>query len=141
MNKPWVVILAFLGVFAAGTVSGTLLGARYGRQIFPRTRPSGGNYSQQLMQRFSEQLSLTADQAEKIRPIVERAQVENQRLRRENVQQMTKVMDEMHTQISEILTPEQRVKMEELRKRFRERSERLRREYRGGDRGDRSPRP
>ena len=72
MNKPWVVILAFLGVFAAGTVSGTLLGARYGRQIFPRSRPSGGNYSTQLMQRFSEQLNLTADQTEKIRPIVDK---------------------------------------------------------------------
>jgi Spy/CpxP family protein refolding chaperone len=139
MNKPWVVILAFLGVFVAGTVSGTLLGARYGRQIFPRNRPSGGNYSSQLMQRFSEQLNLSADQTEKIRPIVERAQAENQRLRRENVQQMTKVMDEMHTQIAEILTPEQRVKLDELRKRFRERSERIRREYRGG--GDRPPRP
>jgi Spy/CpxP family protein refolding chaperone len=134
MRKPWLVILAFLGVFVAGLLSGALVGARYSRQIFPRNRMMGQNFGAALLERYNEQLALTPEQAAKIRPIVEQAQTEVQRQRRENVQEMTKTMDAMHAQISEVLTPEQRVKMEELRKRFRERSERLRREYRGGDR-------
>jgi Spy/CpxP family protein refolding chaperone len=135
MNKSWKVILACLGIFVAGLISGTVLGARYSRQIFPRHRGGAGqNFGSQLMQRYTDQLALSPEQATQIRPVVERAQGEMQRLRRENVQQVTKVMDEMHAQISEVLTPDQRLKMEELRKRFRERSERMRRENRAGDR-------
>ncbi|MDB6169110.1 MAG: hypothetical protein JWM88_1974 [Verrucomicrobia bacterium] len=134
MDKPWKVILAFLGIFAAGIVSGTLLGARYGHQLFPRSRsPESQNFSARMMERLGSELALTPEQTARIRPIVERTQGDLQNLRRDYMQQVTHVMDEMHSQIGAILTPEQRQKLEELRKRFRERSERIRREYRGSE--------
>ena len=135
MDKPWKVVLAFLGVFVAGIFSGAMLGVRFGRHFMPPANrsPGGQNFGPQMMKRLEEQLELTPEQTTQIAPIVERTQVEVQRLRKENVREMTKVMDQMHTEVSAILTPEQRVKLEELRKKFRERSERLRREFRNGD--------
>ena len=142
MDKPWKVVLAFLGVFVAGIFSGAMLGVRFGRHLMPpgNHAPGGQNFGPQVMKRFEEQLELTPEQTTQIGPIVERTQVEVQRLRKENVREMTKVMDQMHTEVSAILTPEQRVKLEELRKKFRERSERLRREFHNGDRPA-TPRP
>jgi Spy/CpxP family protein refolding chaperone len=136
MDRPWKVILAFTGVFIAGMFGGALLGARYARHVFPspRNMPSQ-NFAARLMERYVDRLELTADQVSKIEPIVQKAQVEVQRQRRENLREITRTMDQMHSEIAAILTPEQRVKMDELRRKFRERSDRIRRENRGGDRG------
>ncbi|MDB6128624.1 MAG: hypothetical protein JWM35_2520 [Verrucomicrobia bacterium] len=138
MDKPWKVVLAFLGVFVAGILSGAMLGVRFGRHLMPPANhaSAGQNFGPQIMKRLEDQLELTPDQAKQIQPIVERAQVEVQRLRKENVREVTKAMDQMHTEVSALLTPEQRVKLEELRKKFRERSERLRREFRNGERSE-----
>ena len=138
MQKPWKVILAFTGIFLAGVLGGTLLGARYSRQILPQpTRPSWGqNFGPQMMKRFTERLELTTEQKARMEPIIQKAQSEVQALRRTHVREVTRTMDQMHSEISAMLTPEQRVKLEELRKRFLERSERIRRENqnRGNDR-------
>ena len=136
MDKPWKVVLAFLGIFVAGILSGGMLGMRFGRHLMPPQNRGtlGENFGPQMMKRLGEQLELTPEQTAQIRPIVERAQTEVQQLRKDHVREVTKAMDQMHTEVSAILTPPQRVKLEELRTKFRERSERLRREYRGGER-------
>lgn len=134
MNKPWKVILAFAGVFLAGVICG---GAWAPRWWFAPERPMGarpGGGPQSLLPRLEKQLKLTEAQTDRIRPIVERMQVETQRLRREGVREFTAAMERMNLAIAAELTPEQRVKLEEMRKKFRERAEHMRREFRERER-------
>ena len=128
MDKPWKVVLAFVGVFIAGAIFGGALAPRWlGHGHFLQSRaPFGGP---RMIDRLSADLALSAEQKEKIVPIVERAETETRRLRRESVQSFRAVIDRMNAEISPELTPEQRVKLEELRKRFRERIERFRSEF------------
>lgn len=127
MNKPWKVVLVFIGVFVAGAICG---GPLVGRWL----RPDGGKprtgFWPQLTERLEKELKLTDEQKAKIRPIFQRAQEETQQLRRENVKAIAAVMDQMHTQVAAELTPEQKVKLEELQTKFRERADRMRREFR-----------
>jgi len=131
MNQRLKVIFIFTGVFVAGAVCGGPLVGRFLRPDRPEWRRG---MRPQVLERLEEDLSLTAAQKEKVRPVVMRAQEEMQRLRRENVRNLAVVMDRMHTEISAELTPEQRVKLEDMRKRFRERAERVRGEFRDMDR-------
>jgi Spy/CpxP family protein refolding chaperone len=123
MNKPWKVILVFLGVFVAGGLCGAALGIRFFHGPPPGAR---GPVRLDIMERLDKGLKLTSEQKEKIKPIVQRTQEETQRLRRENVRELAAVMDRMHTEVAAELTPEQRTKLEDMRKRFRERAERVR---------------
>jgi len=138
MNKPWKVILTFAGVFIAGGVCGVALAPRwFGHGRPPAHSQFGGLH---LMDRLSEQLELTAAQKEKIAPIVAHAEMETRRLRRESAQSFHAVMERANTEIAAELTPEQRTKLDDMRKRFRERIERFRGEARDRDH-DRTPPP
>ena len=131
MNQRLKVILIFTGVFVAGAVSGGPLAMRFMRPDRPEWRRG---LRLQVMERLEEELGLTTEQKTKVQPVVLRAQEETQRLRRENIKNIAVVMDRMHAEISAELTPEQRVKLEDMRKRFRERAERVRGEFREQDR-------
>ncbi|MEO6005898.1 MAG: hypothetical protein ABIZ04_25985 [Opitutus sp.] len=131
MNQRLKVILIFTGVFIAGAVSGGPLAMRFMRPDRPEWRRG---LRLQVMERLEEELGLTAEQKNRVQPVVLRAQEETQRLRRENIKNIAVVMDRMHAEISAELTPEQRVKLEDMRKRFRERAERVRGEFRDQDR-------
>lgn len=131
MNRRLKVILVFVGVFLAGAISGGAIAMR----VLKSDRPDWRRGTRlQLMDRLVEELKLTEAQREKISPIVVRAQEETQALRRESLLAIAVVMDRMHADMGVELTPEQRVKLEEMRKRFRERAERMRREFRAPDR-------
>jgi Spy/CpxP family protein refolding chaperone len=136
MNQRWKVILVFTGVFLAGAVCGGPVAARLLRTGRSEWRP--GNMRLQVMERLEHELKLTDAQKERVRPLVLRAQEETQHMRRENIRNIAIVMDRMHAEISAELTPEQRIKLEEMRKRFRERAERVRGEFREQDRPERS---
>jgi len=131
MNKQWKVILVFACVFLAGGLCGGALTLRLDKRHRPPGRP---DFRLDLMERLASDLGLSDAQKEKIRPIVQRTQEETQRLRRENVRDVAALMDRMHADVAAVLTPEQRVKLEELRKRFRERAEKVRGQFRDRDR-------
>jgi hypothetical protein len=153
MDRPWKVVTAFIGVFIAGAVFGGLftigasarrmqlqrpvqpLPAAEGAQtkvagpaapatVSPRTSP----LTPQLMRQFTRELGLTAEQREKILPIVGRAGEDFQRLRdeetrrrQENVADVARVNERMYVDVSGVLTPEQRTKLQEMRQRFEDR--------------------
>lgn len=132
MDKTWKVILAFAGVFIAGGICGGLLEHRMDRMARAGNRPVlNQNFWPQLMQRLVGRLDLTPEQRQKIQLIVRHSQVEAQKQRRDHVGNIVRIMDQMHVEISSLLLPAQRVKLEELRARFRERIERERGEARG----------
>lgn len=133
MKKTWIVVLAFVGVFVAGAVCG---GPLIGRWMRPDGGRPRGPFWPQMQQKLEQELSLTEAQKARIGPIMKQAQTETQRLRRENVKAIEAVLEKLHAEVAAELTPEQKVKLDGLQKKFRERAERVRREFR-----DRPPGP
>jgi hypothetical protein len=120
MNKSWKVVLAFAGVFLAGAIFGGALAPHLKR--FERLQPRPP-LAERMMQRFDEQLQLTAEQKPKVRPIVDRMSEETLRMRRESSVAFRAMMDRMTAELARELTPEQRVKLDEMRAYYRERAE------------------
>ncbi len=120
MNKSWKVVLAFAGVFLAGAIFGGALAPHLKRFERPEPRPP---LVERMMQRFDEQLQLTSEQKQKVRPIVERMSEETLRMRRESSVEFRAMMDRMTAELARELTPEQRVRLDEMRAYYRERTE------------------
>ena len=96
MSQPWKVILAFAGVFLAGAIAGGPLALRLLRHDGPEyRRTSSRGLGPEIMRHFTERLDLTPEQKEKIRPIIQRAQAETQRLRRENIRNLAATIEQM----------------------------------------------
>lgn len=150
MTKTWQVVLATIAIFVAGLVTGgaTALGivgwnkAREKKQDVvaapvstqPATQNPGGRggplqgFGPQLLRNFAFKLDLTPEQKARIMPIVRRTAAQLQRERRE-VQLATALeIERMQDEISQLLTPEQRVKFEDLIRKQRERFQQLRRQ-------------
>lgn len=89
-----------------------------------------GRIAPALMNQFTKRLSPTAEQKEKIRPIVSRASEDIQRLQREHLQDTTRVSERMYEDVAALLTPEQRMHLEKMRQEMLERV-RKEREKRG----------
>jgi Spy/CpxP family protein refolding chaperone len=138
MNKPWKVILAFLGVFLAGAVFGGFLSVRLAKQ-FPLgapaapEAPAGGQFSPQIMKRLTQRLELTPEQQEKIRPIIQRTDEEMRTLRRTNLREGFAVAERMQAEVAALLTPAQQAKLDQMHREMRERFQRER-QQRWGDR-------
>ena len=123
-NTRTLTIAACLFALAAWILPSNLAG----QAAPPPAGPGGGRWThhdraEQRMQRMTQMLNLTKDQQEKIRPIFEDQFKQMQVLRqdtsltpeqrRAKAQEMRK---SVHAQISQILTPEQREKLKEMRK-------------------------
>ncbi|HMD61406.1 MAG TPA: hypothetical protein VKG78_08245 [Opitutaceae bacterium] len=137
MAKTWQVILATVAIFLAGLVTGgaTALGvvrwvvrhrAAAAGQAGPLVQPGpfgqrmGGagagvqQFGPQLMRSFANQLDLTEDQRARIMPIVRRTAGQLARDRREIQLTSALAIEKMQDEVAEVLTPEQRVKFEDL---------------------------
>ncbi len=147
MNKPWKVILVLIGIFAAGGVTGGLVTLRACREKFTH-RPVPEEWAPKHLKKLSERLSLTPEQTEQVRPIIRRNMEQLNRLRSQSVAETRSVVEAMQREISEKLTPEQRVKFEELNRQMRERAKKLTpgksnrpRNEEGRPEGERTPSP
>jgi Spy/CpxP family protein refolding chaperone len=134
MNKPWKVVLAFLGVFVAGAVFGGFISLRVSRQFGfggkeGRHESSMDQFVPMILHRYADRLELTPEQLDKIRPIVQSTGEELRRLRRTNFTETIAVAERMHEQVTAILTTEQRTKFEAMKQELQERwkNERARR--------------
>jgi len=137
MAKTWQVILATVAIFLAGLVTGgaTAFGVVRWVAHHPRVNPAQmwGPFGQrqgsgqpqqigpQLMRSFVKQLDLTDEQRSRIGPIVRRTVTQLGRERREVQLTSALAIERMQDEISDILTPEQRTKFEELVSAQRER--------------------
>jgi hypothetical protein len=128
MDRPWKVILAFLGVFIAGAVFGGSFTARLARVV---DRPAkagkqagkepGGRIYPQLMRQFTQRLNPTVEQQKAITPIVARAAEDLQRSQREHLADTTRATERMYEDVAALLAPEQRTKLEKMRQETRDR--------------------
>lgn len=150
MDVPWKVILAFVGVFIAGAIFGGVFtigasarrgpnGVR-GPQLPDRPAPVETPSTKapvtsvtpppavrlnpitvQLMNQFMRRLSPTPEQRDEFRKILGRAGEDMQRLRQENLVDVTRVTERMYADISSVLTLDQRSELEKMRRQVEER--------------------
>jgi Spy/CpxP family protein refolding chaperone len=129
MAKTWQVVLATVAIFVAGLVTGgaTALGlvrwsVRHPRinpaQMMPYAyRPASGQVQQlspRLMRSFVNQLDLSPEQRLRILPIVRRTAAQLARDRREVQLTVALSIERMQDEIAAVLTPDQRVKFEDM---------------------------
>ncbi len=127
MEKPWKVILAFVGVFIAGAVFGGFFALRIGHQMVPRAGkrvvpPQVPMVPQavQILRRFADQLDLTDAQREKIAPIVNTAEEEISKVRRSTLEQTAVILRRVQQEFRGELTPEQRRRLDRMEQKQRE---------------------
>jgi Spy/CpxP family protein refolding chaperone len=139
MVKTWQVVLATIGIFLAGLVTGgaTALGVVKWIARHPRVAPAGVSlatarpgqlqqFGPQLMRSFANKLDLTEEQRARIGPIVKSTAALLSHERREVQLTSALAIEKMQDQIAEILTPDQRMKFEMLIAQQRERLQQLR---------------
>jgi Spy/CpxP family protein refolding chaperone len=138
VNKTWQVVLAFLVVFVAGGAIGSVFTLRLASAPSARTgngqekngRPE--EFGPRLVGRWilqDNQLNLTAEQKEKIRPIIWDAAEDLQRTRVETAHSATLLLENMQDRISEVLNPEQQNRFHQMVENQRERFQRFTRDY------------
>jgi Spy/CpxP family protein refolding chaperone len=94
----------------------------------PQSQPSAGAATAKtnpitptLMRQFTQRLKLTAEQRERIRPIVTRAGEDLIRLRQESLADTARVTERMYVDVAALLSPEQRAEIETMQRQMEER--------------------
>ncbi len=119
MNKSWQVCGMLAAIFVAGGLSGALVAYRVAQRNVPR--PAAPEiWVPRQFERFSRVLDLTAEQRQRIQPIMEKNIKELVALRRESIRSGREVIDRMDAAIAAELTPDQRAKFERMVKERRE---------------------
>jgi gas vesicle protein len=109
----WKLIAGFSLVFVAGGLTGGFVGATHARHFFLGPPHSHG-LPDRLRERLQRQLELTPDQIGKISPIIDQTASKLESIRFETAQRVRATLEESHRQIAPELTPDQRVKLEEI---------------------------
>jgi Spy/CpxP family protein refolding chaperone len=106
--RPWLIVAL---IFLLGAITGSLLTIAFG----PRPKPPGaqqmGNH---WMMHLTERLKLSDDQQAKIRPLVMEAEQQIEQAHREDVDNISKIMQETNAKIAEVLQPDQRAALKEM---------------------------
>lgn len=87
----------------------------------PAPAPRMNPITVQLMTQFTRRLSPSPVQRDELRRILGRAGEDLQRLRQENLADVTRVTERMYADVSGVLTLEQRSELEKMRRQFEER--------------------
>lgn len=121
MNRAvkWKLVLAFVAVFAAGAVTGSLGVAHFAaRWFFHPPRPA--DMAARMRNHLRAELALTPAQVEKISPIINRAVAELEAVHTEGARRVGQVMSGAHAAIAAELSPEQRKKLDAIERRRHE---------------------
>ena len=119
MNKSlrWNLIVAFLLVFLAGAAAGFFGAVHVHHAFLAHMAPD--SMARHMKERLRVELKLTPDQMQKISPIVDRAASQLKMTREQTMRSVHEIFTETHHEMQPLLTPEQRIKLEEMEKRHR----------------------
>ncbi len=121
----WKLAAYVLAIFLAGGGSGALIAWQVCRRTPVAPLPPA-EIGARLRARFQSQLALTPEQAQKIDPMIDQAMRRVEAIRQETASQVFANVSNLHEQMLTVLTPEQKVKFEELE---RERRDYLRQKF------------
>src|SRR5882724_10998099 len=125
MNKTWPLVLTFIGIFVTGVVTGGVIAARYARSVVQKRVAE--QFGVQQLRQFGDQLGLTKEQRERMRPIWLKA---GEQLRDLN-KDIAAVREQMEDDLKKELNEAQRAKYDEIREKFqnefKERNRRMQR--------------
>jgi len=121
----WKLRFYVLAIFLAGGGSGALITWQVcqNRAVTPS---SPAEIGARLRARFQSRLDLTPEQVQKINPLIDQAMRRVEVIRNETANHVFANVSNLHEQVLLVLTPEQRVKFEQLE---RERREYLRQKF------------
>jgi Spy/CpxP family protein refolding chaperone len=114
-----------LAIFLAGGGSGALIAWKMCRRMPVAPVPSA-EIGARLRARFQSRLDLTSDQAQKIDPMIDQAMRRVEAIRQETASHVFANVSNLEEQVRAVLTPEQKMRFEELE---RERREHLRQKF------------
>jgi Spy/CpxP family protein refolding chaperone len=117
MKQSWKIAVAFAVVFIFGAASGAVFALRYASiHGPPRLPPRPEQFGPQLLRRwaFSRQLGLTQEQRQKIRPLILDTAEQLRRLRRDAWHNGELIIEHMQDEVAAVLTPDQRLRFDEL---------------------------
>jgi len=110
------VVLAVGGIFLTGAVTGGFVGFRLGEHYAkpPSIQPRGSAV-ELIGGRAAEQLNLTPEQKQQIRPIIGRTSEELRSISRDAFSRSGELIAKMDADLAKILTPEQFDKLRDIR--------------------------
>jgi Spy/CpxP family protein refolding chaperone len=114
-----------LAIFLAGGGSGALIAWKMCRRLPVAPSPTA-EIGARLRARFQSRLDLTPDQAQKVDPMIDQAMRQVEAIRQETASHVFANVSNLEEQVRAVLTPEQKVRFEELE---RERREHLRQKF------------
>ena len=106
--------LAFLLVFVAGVATGAFLGLHHLTHHIVLGPPHSGDVPDRMREHLRRALGLTAEQENKIAPIVDATSAKLETIRVETAERVRTVMEDSKKEIAPLLTPEQQKKLEKL---------------------------
>ena len=128
---------AIVGYLAATFVAGAVAGV-FGTRAFtakpppPRPPRESGSMADRILKRWTADFHLSPEQVSKIEPIIKAADTEVSGIHQETERRMKASFDRMHQQVLPLLDDEQKVLLEEHRKKMERRGNDRRRGTPGG---------
>jgi Spy/CpxP family protein refolding chaperone len=113
----WWIAVAGVVIFFAGAAVGLFAGAFHARRHHAFMFRHGPRMGERMQQHLRQELQLTPEQSAKVTPIIERMSAQLETIRQETSARVTQTMNESHQEMLPLLTPEQRQKLADLRRR------------------------
>jgi hypothetical protein len=113
--SQWKIIGYAVAIFVTGGISGGALGV-YEAKSHLLAPPRDPELADRMRAHLQKRLELTPDQVSKVNPIIDSAIAQMHSIRMDTMQRVNKVFEDSYAQISAILTPEQRIKLDLMQK-------------------------
>jgi Spy/CpxP family protein refolding chaperone len=106
--------LAFFLVFVAGVATGAFFGVHHLTHHLILGPPHSGDVPDKMREHFRRALGLTAEQENKIAPILDATSAKLETIRVETAERVRTVMEDSKKEVAPFLTPEQQKKLDQL---------------------------
>jgi Spy/CpxP family protein refolding chaperone len=116
--RSWKVVLYATLIFAAGLFIGVLTGPHVLRTFLHPPTPA--EMSRHILARMQSRLSLTPEQTAQIKPLVEQTASDIDAIRAATTKQVSDRIAETNSKIAPFITPEQKVKLDQMEAERRE---------------------
>jgi len=116
--RSWKVIFYATLIFVAGLFIGVLAGPLVQRAFL--RPPTPAEMSRHILARLQSRLSLTPEQTAQIKPLVEQTASDIDAIREATTKQVSDRIAETNSKIATFLTPEQKVKLDQMEAERRE---------------------